>query len=65
MDSLDVAELEAREWQTQVYLWSDDNLSNDYFRRYLTDHDRERMAHYANYGRVGCFKGYDAQSFAY
>jgi hypothetical protein len=48
-----------------VYVWSDDNLSNDYFRRYLTDVQRELVAAYPRYGRVCCFKGFDAESFAF
>lgn len=48
-----------------VYLWSDDNLSNDYFWRYLTEQQRETMASTRNYGRVCCFKGFDSASFAF
>jgi uncharacterized Fe-S cluster-containing radical SAM superfamily protein len=48
-----------------VYLWSDDNLSNDYFWRYLSDADRELVASWDRYGRVCCFKGFDAASFAF
>jgi len=48
-----------------VYLWSDDNLSNDYFWRYLDDAQIEQIATWPKYGRVGCFKGFDAASFAY
>jgi uncharacterized Fe-S cluster-containing radical SAM superfamily protein len=49
----------------ETYLWSDDNLSNDYFWRYL-DSDQVRLIEsYRNYGRVCCFKGYDSTSFAF
>jgi uncharacterized Fe-S cluster-containing radical SAM superfamily protein len=48
-----------------TYLWSDDNLSNDYFWRYLTASDRRRVDGYQNYGKVCCFKGFDAHSFAF
>ncbi len=53
-----------------MYLWSDDNLSNDnlsidYFWRYLSYADRELMASHPRYGRVCCFKGFDAESFAF
>jgi uncharacterized Fe-S cluster-containing radical SAM superfamily protein len=48
-----------------VYVWSDDNLSNDYFWRYLTDAQRELVATHPRYGRVCCFKGFDAGSFAF
>lgn len=48
-----------------VYLWSDDNLSTDYLFRHLAAEDLQRMARYRNYGRVGCFKGFDPSSFAF
>jgi uncharacterized Fe-S cluster-containing radical SAM superfamily protein len=57
--------LERRGIAESTYLWSDDNLSNDYFWRYLTDADRERIVSYPGYGKVGCFKGFDEQSFAF
>lgn len=55
--------LRLRGLQDSVYLWSDDNLSNDYFWRYLTRSQMETVVGYANYGRVGCFKGYNERSF--
>lgn len=58
-------ELRSRGLDHTVYLWSDDNLSNDYFWRFLTDEDRELIAAYPLYGKVGCFKGFDAASFAF
>jgi uncharacterized Fe-S cluster-containing radical SAM superfamily protein len=57
--------VEARGLRDDVYLWSDDNLSNDYFWRFLSDKQMERIATWKNYGRVCCFKGYDPQSFAF
>lgn len=57
--------LRERGVEERVFLWSDDNLSNDYLFRYLTDSDLELMASYRGYGRVGCFKGFDASSFAF
>ncbi|WP_439681819.1 hypothetical protein [Embleya sp. MST-111070] len=50
---------------TTTYLWSDDNLSNDYFWRHLDSDQRRTVTTYRNYGRVGCFKGFDARSFAF
>lgn len=50
---------------SDVYLWSDDNLSNDFFWRYLPDEDIELVASYPMYGRVCCFKGFDSKSFAF
>jgi uncharacterized Fe-S cluster-containing radical SAM superfamily protein len=49
----------------RVYLWSDDNLSNDYFWQFLTDTERELIATYPRYGRVCCFKGFNSTSFGF
>ncbi len=49
----------------RMYLWSDDNLSNDYFWRFLSDAEHARIAAYPYYGRVCCFKGFDADSFVF
>lgn len=48
-----------------VYLWSDDNLSNDYFWSRLSRQQRELISSYAMYGKVCCFKGFDERSFAF
>lgn len=58
-------ELRNRDLAKSTYIWSDDNLSNDYFWRFLSDKDRELIATYKNYGRVCCFKGFDAESFSF
>jgi len=47
------------------YVWSDDNLSTDYLFRYVSRSDIQRLAEHAGYGRVGCFKGFDTQSFRF
>lgn len=47
----------------KIYLWSDDNLSNDYFWQYLTKEQIQLVRGYTNYGRVCCFKGIDELSF--
>jgi hypothetical protein len=57
--------LRAQRLEDSVYLWSDDNLSNDYFWRYLSDAQIHQVATWPRYGRVGCFKGFDATSFAF
>lgn len=49
----------------QVFLWSDDNLSNDYFWRYLSERERSLVSGYRMYGKVCCFKGFDPPSFAF
>ena len=48
-----------------MYVWSDDNLSNDYLWRFLTEEQVHSLANSANYGRVGCFKGFDEHSFSF
>jgi uncharacterized Fe-S cluster-containing radical SAM superfamily protein len=58
-------EIKRRHMERSVYLWSDDNLSNDFLWRYLGVEERYRLASFENYGRVGCFKGFDARSFAF
>jgi uncharacterized Fe-S cluster-containing radical SAM superfamily protein len=51
--------------QDSVYLWSDDNLSNDYFWKFLDGATRKTVCEYRGYGRVCCFKGFDEVSFAF
>jgi hypothetical protein len=46
-------------------LWSDDNLSTDYFWSKLDGEQRREIVSYPNYARVGCFKGFDEESFAF
>jgi uncharacterized Fe-S cluster-containing radical SAM superfamily protein len=58
-------ELRARDLAGRLYLWSDDNLSNDYFWRFLSADQIRLVARYPNYGRVCCFKGFDEESFSF
>jgi uncharacterized Fe-S cluster-containing radical SAM superfamily protein len=58
-------ELQLRKLDMSLYLWSDDNLSNDYFWRFLTSVDIALICNYRNYGKVCCFKGFDPESFAF
>ncbi len=60
-----MSSLQRRGLSDSVYLWSDDNLSNDYFWRHLTSADLHLVQGYRNYGRVCCFKGFSATSFAF
>lgn len=60
-----ISALEERGLNRSVYLWSDDNLSTDLFFRVLNEAERQRIASYRMYGRVGCFKGFDAESFSF
>jgi uncharacterized Fe-S cluster-containing radical SAM superfamily protein len=54
-----------RHLESSVYLWTDDNLSNDYLWKALTSSQIQELADFPNYGRVGCFKGFDPESFAF
>jgi uncharacterized Fe-S cluster-containing radical SAM superfamily protein len=58
-------ELLARGLQDSVYLWSDDNLSNDYFWRYLSTEEINLVRNYPKYGKVCCFKGFNTDSFCF
>ena len=58
-------ELKKRNLDDKVYLWSDDNLSNDYFWKYLSQNDINLISSYKNYGKVCCFKGFDSKSFSF
>lgn len=60
MEALDKAGL-----ANSTYLWSDDNLSTDYLFTKLSGGQQKRLGGYHNYGRVCCFKGFDAVSFTY
>jgi uncharacterized Fe-S cluster-containing radical SAM superfamily protein len=51
--------------EQSCFLWSDDNLSTDYFWSELTEAEQEEIVTFKNYARVGCFKGFDAASFAF
>jgi len=57
--------LEAAGLAETTYLWSDDNLSTDYVFTHLDQAARDRLASYRNYGRVCCFKGFDAEAFSF
>lgn len=58
-------ELEKRKLHEDVYLWSDDTLTTDYFFSCLSREQIEYIKKYKFYGKVGCFKGFDAHSFSF
>lgn len=60
-----MTELMERSLEQKFYLWSDDNLSSDYYWQYLSEEQQELIASFRNYGRVCCFKGFDAASFSF
>lgn len=57
--------LRSRGLSNSTFLWSDDNLSVDYFWSKLSAEEQEEVTSYRNYARVGCFKGFDCESFAF
>jgi uncharacterized Fe-S cluster-containing radical SAM superfamily protein len=57
--------LTERGMDRNMFLWGDDNLSNDYFWRFLSESDRAEIAGFSNYARVCCFKGFDPESFSF
>lgn len=58
-------ELSRRGLAEKTYLWSDDNLSTDYFWRHLSAEDVRLVGGYRNYGKVCCFKGFSSTSFTF
>ncbi len=56
--------LKDRGLDKKIYLWSDDNLSNDYLWKYLTNEQIDLISTYKMYSRVCCFKGIDERSFS-
>lgn len=55
--------IKKRNLDDKILLWSDDNLSNDFFWKYLSDSQIASIASYKMYARVCCFKGIDETSF--
>lgn len=55
----------SRHMDSSVFLWSDDNLSTRYYWQYLSKEQRSAISRYSLYARVGCFKGYDEDSFEF
>ncbi|MHB0965782.1 MAG: hypothetical protein ACYC36_04935 [Bellilinea sp.] len=58
-------ELVERGLENATYLWTDDNLSSNFLKKFLNNSQIEYMLQYPTYGRVGCIKGYDEISFEY
>lgn len=53
-----------KDLEERVFLWSDDNLSNDFLTKYLTEEQLVFMSSYRMYSRVCCFKGIDEETFS-
>lgn len=58
-------EIEKRNFNDEIYLWSDDVLTTDYLFTKLTSYQVDYMANYHKYGKVACFKGIDDASFCF
>ncbi|MDY0903800.1 radical SAM protein [Pedobacter sp. CFBP9032] len=58
-----MAALQKKGLEKEVFLWSDDNLSNDFFWKYLSDEQISDIESYEMYSKVCCFKGVDEISF--
>lgn len=56
-------ELKRNHIHNKIYLWSDDNLTTDFFFKVLSIDQINFIKTYQNYGKVGCFKGFDPKSF--
>ena len=57
-----IREVEKADAVKDVYIWSDDALSLDYFYKVLSKNEISYMAKYPGYGKVCCFKGFDQES---
>lgn len=58
--------VEKRKAGRSIYLWSDDNLSNDFLLKAENANLLERLEKYGRgYGKVCCLKGFDATSFSF
>jgi len=50
--------------QDYLYLWVDTNLmTGDFYWKYLTEQQRNKIKKFENIGFMGCYKGYDEESF--
>jgi uncharacterized Fe-S cluster-containing radical SAM superfamily protein len=58
-------ELDRRGLRDRLKVWIDDNLSGSFVHSYLTPEDIAYMANHPSHSRVGCFKGYNKESFVF
>lgn len=52
-------QIEVLDMKDEIYLWSDDALSGNYFENKLSLSEIKYMTDYPGYGKVCCFKGFD------
>lgn len=57
--------IEKFELQDYLYLWVDTNLSTgEFYWKYLTKEQRDKIRNYKNIGFMGCYKGIDEEMFS-
>jgi len=59
-----IEELTARNLDN-VYVWIDDNLTVNFYNRFLTDNQIKTIASFPRFGSVACFKGFDETSYIF
>lgn len=47
------------------YVWADDNLTVDFYSKNLSARELDEIADFPWFGSVGCFKGFDPESFSF
>ena len=57
--------LESRGLRGKILLRSEDNLSNRFLWEFLSEKQRNYIATYPRYVRIGCIKGFDPKSFSF
>jgi len=50
---------------TNIYVWIDDNLTINFYNRFLTNDQIALISSFPRFGSVGCFKGFDGTSFSF
>jgi uncharacterized Fe-S cluster-containing radical SAM superfamily protein len=58
-------EIDRRGLRGRVLVWQDDNLSSELMWTLLSAEQISFMSAFEGHSRVGCFKGFDPQSFSY
>lgn len=54
-----------RHGNDRVYLWADDNLTVELYSQVLSANEISEISEFRLFGSVGCFKGFDDESFAF
>ncbi|MDW9970420.1 hypothetical protein GOB98_10515 [Sinorhizobium meliloti] len=56
-------ELERLRLDGEIAVWSDDNLTSDFFWRFLSPTEQSYVKSFPRYSRAVCLKGFDEESF--